>query len=85
MSIYQCIFFDFSPEHAAFNLLSRLEGRARPPGEPMHLGLGECYCQDTLARPAARAATPGLPFSEDFADASLRDDSLTNANCSTEE
>jgi hypothetical protein len=38
-----------------------------------------------LPRQAARAATPGLPFTEDFADTDLRDGSLTNANWSTEE
>jgi hypothetical protein len=40
---------------------------------------------DAILRPAARAATPGLPFTEDFADTNLRDASLTNANWSTEE
>lgn len=34
---------------------------------------------------AAMAGTPGLPFSEDFSDAALKDDTLTNANWSTEE
>ncbi len=38
-----------------------------------------------IARPTARAATPGLPFTEDFADTVLRDSSLTNANWSTDE
>jgi hypothetical protein len=32
-----------------------------------------------------RAATPGLPFTEDFADANLRDAGLTDANWSTDE
>ena len=31
------------------------------------------------------AATPGLPFTEDFSDTDLRDDDLTNADWSTEE
>ncbi len=39
----------------------------------------------TMPRPMARVATPGLPFTEAFADTSLRDTSLTNANWSTEE
>jgi hypothetical protein len=43
------------------------------------LGLGG------VPRPEAQAATPGLPFVEDFADTSLRDSSLTNANWSTAE
>ena len=38
-----------------------------------------------IARPTVRAATPGLPFSEDFSDTALRDSSLTNANWSTDE
>jgi hypothetical protein len=38
-----------------------------------------------VAPPTARAATPGLPFTEDFSDTNLRDSSLTNANWSTEE
>ncbi|MCP3980261.1 MAG: hypothetical protein GY716_13230, partial [bacterium] len=33
----------------------------------------------------ARAATPGLPFTEDFSDDALRDAALTNANWSTRE
>ncbi|MEZ5464074.1 MAG: VCBS repeat-containing protein [Lysobacteraceae bacterium] len=33
----------------------------------------------------AMAGTPGLPFSEDFSDATLKDSTLTNANWSTEE
>lgn len=33
----------------------------------------------------AMAGTSGLPFSEDFSDAALKDDTLTNANWSTEE
>jgi hypothetical protein len=37
------------------------------------------------SQPADRAATPGLPFTEDFSTTDLRDDSLTNANWSTEE
>ena len=32
-----------------------------------------------------RAATPGLPFTEDFSDTDLRDDNSTNADWSTEE
>jgi len=36
-------------------------------------------------RPTVRAATPGLPFTEDFADTDLRDGSLTNTNWSTDE
>jgi len=36
-------------------------------------------------RPTVRAATPGLPFTEDFADTDLRDGDLTNADWSTEE
>jgi predicted nucleotidyltransferase len=36
-------------------------------------------------RPTARAATPGLPFVEDFADDTLRDASLTNTDWSTDE
>jgi len=32
-----------------------------------------------------RAATPGVPFTEDFSDTSLRDAGLTNANWSTDE
>ena len=31
------------------------------------------------------AAVPGLPFTEDFSDTSLRDDAQTNANWSTDE
>jgi hypothetical protein len=38
-----------------------------------------------ITPPTARAATPGLPFTEDFSDTSLRDASLTNANWSTDE
>jgi hypothetical protein len=38
-----------------------------------------------IARPTARAATPGLPFTEDFSDTALRDSNLTNANWSTDE
>jgi len=39
----------------------------------------------TTPRPTVRAATPGLPFTEDFAYTDLRDGSLTNANWSTDE
>jgi hypothetical protein len=38
-----------------------------------------------LAPPPVQAATPGLPFTEDFSDTDLRDDDETNANWSTEE
>jgi hypothetical protein len=38
-----------------------------------------------LATPGHFAATPGLPFVEDFADADLRDDSQTSADWSTGE
>ena len=38
-----------------------------------------------IPRPTARAATPGLPFVEDFSDDTLRDSNLTNANWSTDE
>ncbi|MBN1538183.1 MAG: VCBS repeat-containing protein [Anaerolineales bacterium] len=38
-----------------------------------------------IAPTATRAALPGLPFTEDFSDTSLRDSNLTNANWSTEE
>lgn len=44
------------------------------------LGLG----MDTISRPTAQAATPELPFSEDFG-TTLGDSSLTNANWSTGE
>ena len=38
-----------------------------------------------LAIPGDRAGTPGLPFVEDFTDASLRDGAHTFADWSTEE
>ena len=44
-----------------------------------------CLCLLVATPAEVRAATPGLPFTEDFTDASLRDDDGTNANWSTEE
>jgi hypothetical protein len=38
-----------------------------------------------IPRPTVRATTPGLPFTEDFADTNLQDPLLTNANWSTDE
>jgi hypothetical protein len=38
-----------------------------------------------IAPPTTWAATPGLPFVEDFSDTALRDGNLTNANWSTDE
>src|SRR6056297_516369 len=38
-----------------------------------------------LSTASSLAATPGLPFTEDFSDSTLKDHALTNANWSTEE
>ena len=47
------------------------------------LGLGLVLA--SLTATALQAATPGLPFTEDFSSTDLRDDGLTDANWSTEE
>jgi hypothetical protein len=38
-----------------------------------------------LTAGSSQAATPGLPFTEDFSDTNLRDANLTSANWSTDE
>ena len=49
------------------------------------LGIALVMLAGMLGLQPAQAATPGLPFTEDFSDATLRDGGLTNANWSTEE